>query len=86
MTEKLVTAHEIADKIGLSYGAIQGIIGAFDKYCIKKGGRYYYQYNKNLLKDMKKFYEKKRDSQNKYYLNLVKVVDNLDILIREIKR
>lgn len=84
--KELITLTNLANKLGINYGSMQGIIGLFDKYCIKKGGRYYYKYNKGFLKDLKSFYEKKRDSHNKYYKNYNKAIVNLDILINEIKR
>lgn len=84
--EKIITLPKLAAELGISYGSMQSIIGLFDKYCIKKGGRYYYKYNKGFLKDLKSFYEKKRDSHNKYYKNYDKAITKLDILISEIKR
>lgn len=84
--KELITLTNLANKLDINYGSMQGIIGLFDKYCIKKGGRYYYKYNKGFLKDLKSFYEKKRDSHNKYYKNYNKAIVNLDILINEIKR
>lgn len=65
--KKIITAKELAEKIGLNVGTIMTHLSIFPKYIIQGKKYYEYEYSYDFLKTIKEFYEKKMHTHNSMY-------------------